>query len=71
MGYLDFYQEKNAKKKVKILAKYATEVLGMTADTNLNDGVTQLDLDKLSKMSPLRMQFHQCTDANNDERHLC
>ena len=53
------------------MEKYATEVLGMTADTNLNDGDTQLNLDELSKTSPLRMQFHQCTDVNNNERHLC
>ena len=65
----DFYRAKSEEEKVKVMERYATGVLDMTADIRVNeDHVSDRSPDSIN---PLMHRFCECPDKGEDVRMLC
>lgn len=65
----DFYRAKTEEKKAKVMEKYATNVMNMTADVDVAEKhVTDTAADSIS---PLKRRFCESNDSREDARMLC
>lgn len=65
----DFYRAKSEEEKAKVMEKYATNVLNMTADVDVDEN-HKTDTAEDS-VTPLRRRFSECHNRNDDVRLLC
>ena len=70
----DFYQARGEKQKVEVLEKYATEIMGMTANVKLDEDYKKFDgIDRkkvITTKSPLGGRYSKSKDANKDHVHF-
>ena len=65
----DFYRAKTEEDKSKIMEKYATEVLGMTSDVDVDE--THETDRSADSISPLKARFCESVSHQEDARMLC
>lgn len=66
----EFYNAESEEDKAKVLAKYATEKLGMTADVRIDDQHDRFNEKKTTTSSPVGTRFVECKDQKIDHAHL-
>jgi hypothetical protein len=70
----DFYKARTEAKKVRVMEKYANDVLGMTADVKMDETYKRFHTSDRSSMSttksPLGRRYSEATDADVDHVHL-
>ena len=65
----EFYRAKTEEEKAKVMEKYATSVLDMTADVDVSENhVSDKSPDSVN---PLMHRFSECIDSGEDARMLC
>jgi hypothetical protein len=66
----EFHRANTEEDKTRVLATYAREVLGMTADIQLDENHARFDGKDLTTSSPLGRHYTECTDPTLDHIHL-
>jgi hypothetical protein len=66
----DFYRAETEQDKTDVMEKYATRMLDLTADTQVDENHDKLDQNTKEITSPLGIRFGECTDEDRDHRLL-
>jgi hypothetical protein len=67
----DFYRAKSEEEKAAVMERYATTVLDMTADVDVDEDPDYKTDKKPDSITPLKHRFSECINREEDARMLC